>query len=363
MMNVSEETKLLGSSFNNGNGKQQNSSYQTWYLYNTTTGWLKQFISDKDAIQFGTRMSVCLTVSSLFVLVQLPNSDDNFPEGMWVLITVLFVCWFPQGDAASVIEKSGQRIAGTLIGAFFGVSCGFISLHVQRIYGQRAQSIFLLICIAVISFVTCSYAMTTRVGGGVRLIEKKNYATILCLLTFTICVMPFYSIQEHAFKRALIRISNVLIGCILGVGMSMLVFPKPSVNILVDNISKQIILSGESSQFVLYTAADIFADNVYVSSKAGLCEQDRMKSIRQRTPSERRFWRSSSSNLGEDSVLEKYDDAMKLYRTSKAQLGKLQYDPFNLGQSNNLLESFRTEVAHTLTRSMRIQTTIVLIGE
>ena len=90
--------------------------------------------------------------------------------------------------------------------------------------------------------------MTTRVGEGVRLIEKKNYATILCLLTFTICVMPFYSIQEHAFKRALIRISNVLIGCILGVGMSMLVFPKPSVNILVDNISKQIILAGESSQ-------------------------------------------------------------------------------------------------------------------
>ena len=100
-----------------------------------------------------------------------------------------------------------------------------------------------------------------------------------------------------------------------------------------------------------------------MSSKAGLCEQYRMKSIRQRTPSERLFWRSSSSNLGEDSVLEKYDYAMKLYRTSKAQLGKLQYDPFNLGQSNNLLESFRTEVAHTLTRSMRIQTTIVLIGE
>ena len=99
--------------------------------------------------------------------------------------------------------------------------------------------------------------------------------------------------------------------------MSMLVFPKPSVNILVDNMSKQIILAGESSQFVLYTAADIFADNVYVSSKAGLCEQDTMKSIRQRTPSERRFWRSSSSNLGEDPVLEKYDDAMKLYRTAK----------------------------------------------
>ena len=148
-------------------------------------------------------MSVCLTVSSLFVLVQLPISDDNFPEGMWVLITVLFVRWFPQGDAASVIEKSGQRIAGTLIGAFFGVSCGFISLHVQRIYRQRAQSIFLLICIAVISFVTCSYAMTTRVGEGVRLIEKKNYATILCLLTFTICVMPFFIAYKNMHSREL----------------------------------------------------------------------------------------------------------------------------------------------------------------
>ena len=87
-------------------------------------------------------MSVCLTVSSLFVLVQLPNSDDNFPEGMWVLITVLFVRWFPQGDAASVIEKSGQRIAGTLIGAFFGVSCGFHYTFREYIANEHSLSFY-----------------------------------------------------------------------------------------------------------------------------------------------------------------------------------------------------------------------------
>jgi len=82
-------------------------------------------------------MSVCLTVSSLFVLVQVPSDGEvgRFPEGMWVLITVLFVCWFPTMDAASVLEKSFQRLMGTLVGAGIGMACGFLSVEVKKAYG------------------------------------------------------------------------------------------------------------------------------------------------------------------------------------------------------------------------------------
>ena len=39
----------------------------------------------------------------------------------------------------------------------------------------------------------------------------------------------------------------------------------------------------------------------------------------------------------------------------------LRYDPFNIGRPNNLLQAFKSEVAQTLARAMRIQTTVVLI--
>ena len=148
--------------------------------------WLVRHI-DRDAFHFGIRMSVCLTVSSLFVLAQAPEEAGRFHEGMWVLITVLFVCWFPTLDVASVLEKSVQRLLGTLVGAGLGLACGFLSLVVREAYGIRAQAICLGTFIALVSFVVCSYAVRTRVGQA-KLIETKNYATILCMLTYNLFV-------------------------------------------------------------------------------------------------------------------------------------------------------------------------------
>ena len=96
---------------------------------------------NRDALYFGIRMAVCMTISSLFALWQpsQPGNNDSlssthnnkYPQAMWVLITVLFVCWFPSLDAASVVEKSLQRLYGTFIGATVGLLCGFLSLLVE----------------------------------------------------------------------------------------------------------------------------------------------------------------------------------------------------------------------------------------
>mmetsp|Transcript_13942 Transcript_13942/g.30263 ORF Transcript_13942/g.30263 Transcript_13942/m.30263 type:complete len:523 (+) Transcript_13942:114-1682(+) len=326
-------------------------------------GWLGHL--DQDSIQFGVRMSVCLTVSSLFVLTKIPGEEGGFQEGMWVLITVLFVCWFPSMDVASVLEKSVQRLLGTLIGAGLGLACGFLSAEVKKAYGLCAQAICLGSSIAVVSFFVCVYA-TVRVRRA-RLIETMNYAVILCMLTFIICIMPFYSLHDKPWRKSVYRISNVVIGCFLGVGLSMLVFPRPTVPILQDKMTKQIELAGEASEAVLHTAADAFADKTYVPGALAdklASSQDR-HSIRLVLPPNRRNWREPdceySFKHGHDAVLEKYDAAMKGYRAAKAQLGKLKYDPFNIGQPNDLLQIFTNEVSQTLARAERIQTTVVLI--
>ena len=168
--------------------------------------WFHQI--DRDAVCFGARMAACLTLSSLFVLAQSPADAHHFPEGMWVLITVLFVCWFPTLDAASVLEKSIQRLIGTLIGAGLGVLCGFVSLFVEKQYGVRAQAISLASSIALVSFSVCGYSVHAKIGGT-RLIARYNYAVILLILTFSICLMPFYTVgaENSAWKKSLYRVT------------------------------------------------------------------------------------------------------------------------------------------------------------
>lgn len=320
---------------------------------------LRQWLfPDREAVQFGVRMSVCLTVSSLFTLSHVPGEAGGFQQGLWVLITVLFVCWFPTLDVASILEKSVQRLMGTLAGAALGLACGFLSLEVKQRSGVRAQAVCLGGCIALVTFTVCTYA-TTRVGRA-RLIEKKSYATVLCLLTFSISIMPFYSGGENQWQKSLYRVRNVLIGCILGVGLSMMLFPRPTVSILMDKVTKQIELAGEASKVVLHTAADVFAENVHVAPAVG-----GRPTLRGRLSHSNREWRDADSghacDFGHDTVLEKYDLATKEYRISKSQLAMLTYDPFNIGHPNDLLDRFQNEVVETLARAMRIQTTVVLI--
>ena len=151
----------------------------------------------------------------------------------------------------------------------------------------------------------------------------------------------------------------------------MVIFPRPTVLIIQDKISKQIELAGEVSEAALHTAADVFADKTYekivfhdeiLAAPPGL-HVGLLRSVRTRMPTVRRTWKQEphQSALGHDKVLEKYEAATKEYRATKSQLGMLQYDPFNIGRPNDLLGKFRTETANTLARAMRIQTTVVLI--
>ena len=128
---------------------------------------------DLGAFQFGLRMAVVLTFSSLFVLVRTPTW--RYPDGMWVLVSVLFVCWFPALDAASVIEKIVQRLIGTFVGAFLGLSCGFISIF--AFHNDVYQTIFIGCCMFFFCFLIIFGAGQCKVGR-VKVIRRFAYATI-----------------------------------------------------------------------------------------------------------------------------------------------------------------------------------------
>jgi len=334
---------------------------------------LANFRFEPAAVQFAMRMAILLTLSSLFVLVKDANGH-RFPDGMWVLVSVLFVCWFPSLDAASVIEKSTQRLIGTAIGAFFGLSCGFCSLWLfpdtttsQR--QSRYQAAFLGVCMLVFNFAFIWLAGQCKAGAK-KVIRRYAYATILCVLTFCICMLPFGLEDDPKWERGVWRIANVIIGCFMGAVGSIVVWPKSTIDVLRDKTQRQVRLVGEASHAVLQLAADSLGGKVRVQRLADeLLNTPLQTTVRWRvnrsnsnTPTSADSSTSTSRDV--DVALRKYEDALADWNASTSLFPLARFDPFQLFPNRDKVvhsEAFRAEIARTLARCMRIQTSVVML--
>ena len=312
---------------------------------------------DWDAVQFAMRMAVLLTISGLFVLVRSPTW--HYPDGMWVLVSVLFVCWFPSLDAASVMEKIIQRLIGTFVGAAFGLGLGFLSLWVFP--KRKQQAIFLTCCMFVGNFMIIYIAGQCRVGQD-KVIRRFAYATILCVLTFCICMLPFGLDEDPKWHLGVWRICNVIVGCILGAIGSIAVCPRSTSAVLHDKTVRQVKLAGEASEAVLLSAAAALSGRIQVERLA----EELLDTLPQ-SQMRWKFNRSDSSlttkayNIGGDVALTKYEDAIADWKVSKALFPLTKYDPFAVTKAPEKSKAFHTEVARTLARTLRMQTTIVVL--
>jgi hypothetical protein len=312
---------------------------------------------DATAFQFALRMAVLLTLSALFVLIR--TSTWHYPDGMWVLVSVLFVCWFPSLDAASVIEKIIQRLIGTFVGATLGLGCGFFSIWA---FHGNLQAIFLTICTFAFNFGIIFLAGQIRVGN-MQVIQRFAYATILCVLTFCICMLPFGTEASPKWELGVWRVINVIVGCLLGAAGSIAVCPRSTTQVLHDKTARQVKLAGEASEALLTTASDFFAGRVEVNRladeilEAPLESAIRWKLVRSNSNL------SDSSTVMADIALKKYEDAIMAWRATKALFPLMNYDPFALpfNESNERAKTVQKEIARTLARALRIQTTIVVL--
>jgi hypothetical protein len=335
---------------------------------------------DRDAIHFGVRLSLLLTLSSLFVVIR--DVANEWPEGQWVVITVLFVSWFPRLDAASVIEKSIQRIMGTLLGGFMGLVCGSLSLHMPDAtgpHGARNQAICIEICFALVTFLFCFLSAQLKVGKtGARIVDRYNYATILCNLTFIIALFPFYRYESHdPWRTSQFRVLNVAIGCFLSAIGAMVVLPRSANDLLHKRIQKQCSLAGEASEAVLHAASDEFLKTSMPSSSSSSSSSTQQQSQpsphhhkrkHRRNESRTSFRRLNQAILdeGRNIALEKYEVAIKNWKATKSLFSLLQYDPFQYlsRQSQEFLSrraEFRSTCADVLSRALEIQTAVILM--
>lgn len=322
---------------------------------------------DRDGARFAMRMSVILSFCTLFVLC---NWIDH---GFWVYVTVLNVSWFPRLDAASVMEKTLQRWMGTMLGAALGLACGFLSLLVPA---SPQHEIFLFAATAAVVFAVLATAGTVRVGGAgagapkqrKRIIDMYSYATCLCMLTLGVALLPFASVQEDIWKVGIFRVLNVSIGCCIGAAGSVLLWPRPTLQMLHQKTARQVILAGEAAEAVLHTAVDAFSGKRSVSLLSEeLLQQQKRYNFITKTLRKQALANSTSndSNLA-DVALEKYEDAIQDWMVSKSLFPLLRFDPFSLLKRRLCVpdkskENGDSDIATTLARALRIQTTVVVL--
>lgn len=320
---------------------------------------------DKGAFLFALRMAIILTIGSLFVLIRAPGDDGKgYPQGMWVLVTMLFVSWFPRLDAASVIEKSIQRLMGTFIGASIGLGCGFTSMAFEN---NASQAAFLGFCVFIVTFGVVFTSGNFRLGPT-KIMAKKGYATVICLLTFSIAILPFYSDEEPRWRKGVWRVLNVILGCILGAICSVVIFPRSTTSILREKVEKQVQLAGESSEAVLHAAADAFSGHLNPLALADeLLETPAHRRNRIRMSLHAVSYRSVNKRVVKedgDRTLTMYVDAISDWKAAKALYPVMPYDPFHWF-SASVSEEQRAELkmctARILAQTLRIQTMIVCL--
>jgi len=306
-------------------------------------------LADKNAVTFGIRLSFVLTTSSLFVLAQSPESQ-SYPQGVWVYISALMVSWFPTMDVASVAEKTFQRVLGTVIGACLAIACGFLSLLMPSFVWQ---GIFIGCCIMLLSFFF-SFAMVQYKP----LFGKYSYACLLCLLTFGIAILPFYTDKYPQYEAGLYRVANVIIGCGIGTVGALICWPRSTRTMLRDKIQAQVKLAGEASEAVLVFASETFAKRMKNETQSALVSAAALsvrRSLGKSLPPQ------DAEDHVNDAAHEKYNKAIGEWKAVTSVFPLAKYDPFNLCRDTKAYEAYREEVSMTLARALRIQTTVVLL--
>jgi hypothetical protein len=177
-------------------------------------------------------------------------------------------------------------------------------------------------------------------------------------------LFPFYE-ADNPWEKVVYRVINVALGCVIGTLGSILVLPGSTTILLHERVLKQCTLAGEASEAVLRSSADLFSGHMTpIEISEELLETRRSRKRRLRGSLLRKnFLRVNKAIIEEGSsevALEKYESAIKDWREPKGLFPLSRFVPFQYIM-NSSKDAFRVSCASPLSRSLRIQTTVVLL--
>ena len=190
----------------------------------------------------------------------------------------------------------------------------------------------------------------------------------VCILTFCIALLPFATDPDPKYERALYRVMNVIVGCAIGALGSIVVCPKSTQDVLREKTVRQVDWAGDACCAVMELAADYLGGAIQIQRLADELVntpldtelQWKFKSSSAKSVNSRDSVMTSAKELGAtDVALKKYEDAIADWKQCKLLFPLIKYDPFRFFSSTEQGEQLDT--ARILARTMRIQTTVVMI--
>ncbi|RXF73116.1 FUSC family protein [Hansschlegelia zhihuaiae] len=153
-------------------------------------------ISDRQAADLRLAAKVAAAAGAAFVLATLLS----LPQGYWSVISALIVV---QGSLGGTLVAAQERAVGTLVGAVVGGAAAFVHPH-----SLLTTSLTLVFVVAALSFAA---------AGRPTLKLAPVTAAILLVATAN---------QPNQLAVAAERVLEVLLGCVVGIVATFLIFPN-----------------------------------------------------------------------------------------------------------------------------------------
>jgi len=210
--------------------------------------WADENISEN--LRFTMRVTVTLTLSTLFVFFQSPDpAEQKLPTAFWVYITAGVAAFQATPELGSVCKKGWQRFLGTVLGGILGLGVGAIALLVPLNYGDGGgewlwRGLYLGVSQVFLAFGITYFSCRWGLRG--------HYATILGVCTMGLTLLAFYRVDiENAWKVGTFRVINIAFGVIVAAVSSLVVFPVSTARHIDKEMTSLIEATGTAVKEVL----------------------------------------------------------------------------------------------------------------
>lgn len=162
---------------------------------------------------------------------------------------------------------------------------------------------------------------------------------------------------------------NVIVGCAVGALGSIVVCPKSTQDVLREKTVNQVRMAGDACEAVMELAADYMGGGVAIRRLADelintpLASQLQWKFRDTITQCSRDSTYTAMKQGATDVALKKYEDAIADWKQCKLLFPLIKYDPFGVLNRQRVEpgKEDQLETARILARTLRIQTTVVMI--
>eukprot|EP00253_Pinus_taeda_P003297 PITA_03297 len=166
---------------------------------------------DPRRILHSIKVGIALVLVSLFYFMNPLFKTVTWGMTVWSIMTVVVVFEFTAG---ATLSKGLNRMLATLFGGLLAVGTNYVAVHV----GHNSEPIVIGAAVFLIS------AAATFARFLPKIKARYDYGVLIFVLSFSFMAISGYRV-DNLFEVSYQRLGTIILGCILCILISLLIFP------------------------------------------------------------------------------------------------------------------------------------------